>query len=167
MADKYLQLANPFPKQVEFNTTSAGAGDAGKGIALNGSGKVDDTMLPDGVGASTMSVEAGENLTAGDWINLYDDSGLKMRKADATDNSKPADGFVLDAVTSGQNGDFYYAGVNDQNSGLTPGTEYFLHTTAGGESATLPGSTGNIRQSVGKAASATEIIWYRGAIYEV
>ena len=69
-------------------TTSAGAGDTGKVVALDAAGKIDSTMMPTGVGADTKTFVASETLAAGDLVNIWDDSGTpKARKADASGGS--------------------------------------------------------------------------------
>lgn len=159
MSDKYLKNDGGQIAEQEATATSAGAGSAGKIVALNSSGLIDDTML---ASADATSIEAGETLAGGDLVNLYDDSGVKMRKADATDATKPAHGFVLAAVTSGQSGTVYFDGIDDQVSGLTVGATYYLDTaTPGGVTATSPSTSGNISQEVGFAKSATELVFER------
>lgn len=107
---------------------------------------------------------ATEDLTAGDLVNLYESSGLKVRKANATDATKPADGFVKKDVANGdealvQTLDGY---INDYSSGLTVAVEYYLSTTGGAVTATAPSSSGNIMQRVGKAVSSSSYIYERG-----
>lgn len=160
MADKYLKWdsSGKQNKEVEFTTSSAGAGDSGKGVGLNAEGNIDETMLPTGVGPDVKSINASENLSAGDFVNVWDDVGTtKIRKADAS-SSKRAHGFVLDAVTSGSSGSVYFDGINDQLTGLTGGSMYYLSdTTAGGNLDTPPSDTGDLVQELGVAISATEI----------
>ena len=57
--------------------TSAGAGDAGKLPKLDAAGKLDITMMPVGVGSEALSVIVGASVTAGDFVHVYNDSGLK------------------------------------------------------------------------------------------
>lgn len=168
-ADKYLIPNNAIGgyKEQAATDTSAGIANAGDIVALDGTGKLDMTLMPSGVGASTKVIVTSENLSAGDWVNVWNDSGtLKARKADATTNGKVADGFVLSTVTSGNNATVYFRGTNTQKSGLTVGSIYFLHTTAGGETTTAPTGAGNIVQVLGKAVSATEIEFERVSYYE-
>lgn len=141
---------------VNSKTSSAGAGDSGKLVALDGAGRIDNTMMPVGIGADTASIQASENLAAGDFVNVWNSSGARIRKADATTAGKEAHGFVLAAVTSGANGTVYFEGTNTGVSGQTPGP-VFLHTTAGQASATAPGTAGNVVQRIGFAVSATAI----------
>ncbi len=160
MSDKYLKADGANLAEVEGINSSAGAGDAGKIAALDSAGKWDNSMMPTGIGADTSSIEASENLAAGDFVNIYDSTGAKCRKADATTAGKEAWGFVLAVVTSGNNATVYFEGANDQVTGLTAG-EQFLATTAGLSSHTAPSSSGNVVQSVGVATSATSLNFER------
>ena len=139
-------------------STSSGAGDANKLIATNGSGKLDSTFLPTGIGADTVAIDATENLAAGDFVNIHDSTGPKVRKADGS-NARAAHGFVLASVTSGQSATVYRSGVNDQLTSLTPGAVYWLSTaTAGAVTGTAPTQTsGHINQVLGVAESTTAI----------
>lgn len=149
------------PSIVNAVASSAGAGDAGKVAALDGSGRLDPTMMPVGIGADTASIQASENLAAGDFVNIHNSSGARVRKADATTAGKEAHGFVLGAVSSGANATVYFEGTNTGVSGMTPGT-VFLHTTAGGATGTAPSGSGNVVQKLGVAVSATAINFERG-----
>lgn len=165
MADKYLKVGSstPFAEQ-EALVTSAGAGDAGKIPALNGDGKIDDTMMPDGVGADTVSFTASEALSAGHAVNLWNDSGtLKGRKADNS-NARRAHGFVKAGVSNGATGTLYRSGQDSNQSSLTPAATYFLGTS-GGITTTIPSAGSNvIVQEVGVAISATAIDFKMGEV---
>ena len=142
-------------KEEEGIDMSTGATDACKLIKTNSSGVLDSTLLPAGVGADTKVAEASENLSAGDFVNLFNDAGtLKVRLADNS-NSRQADGFVEAAVTSGSNATVVCDGTNSNLAGLTIGDRYYLDT-AGNITNTVP--TGNVLfQFVGVALSATEL----------
>lgn len=144
------------PAVLNAAASSAGAGDAAKMVQLDGTGRIDSTMLPVGIGADTAAITASENLAAGDFVNIHNSTGAKARKADATTAGKEAHGFVLGAVTSGNPATVYFEGTNTGITGATPGVVY-LHTTAGGFTSTAPSSTGNAVQRVGIAVSATAI----------
>lgn len=123
--NKYLGLdANGNVTEVVSNQSTAGAGDAGKIVALDASGLIDNSMMPVGIGADTINLECTENLTAGNYVNIYDVTGTtKCRKADASGGiAKKADGFVLSNFTSGQTAVVYLEGKNTQLSALTGGT---------------------------------------------
>ena len=168
---------------VNSKNTSAGAGDAGKLPALNASGILDDsivnasvtssanklakldgtgrldvTVLPVGVGPDTDLIQASENLAAGDFVNVWNSGGnARVRKADASSAGKEAWGFVLSAVTSGLNGTVYFEGSNTAVTGLTPGRVFLDPSLPGRATATAPTTAGQIVQLIGVATSATKV----------
>lgn len=112
-----------------------------------------------------VDIIAGEALTERDIVQIYDDGGTaKARKADA--NSSPvrvADGWASESVSSGASVRVYLtASLITGLAGLTIGADYYLSTAAGGITATAPSTSGNIRQRVGKALSATVLSFERG-----
>lgn len=139
---------------VNGKNSSAGAGDAAKLVALDAAGRIDSSMMPVGIGADTQTITASEALAAGDLVNVWNSSGAKVRKADATIAGKEAHGFVLSAVASSASATVYFEGTNTAMTGLTPGAQ-FLATTAGTATVTAPAGTGNVVQRVGFATSAT------------
>lgn len=159
--DKLLKLDPTTGLHVEsaLVDSSAGVADAGKGVALDATGHLALNLLPTGVGPELVNVVASENLAAGDFVNLHDVSGVsKARKADATNATKPANGFVKTGATSGANVDVYIDGLNDVLTGKTAGTRYFLSAaTPGAATATPPSASGNLCQFLGVATSATGI----------
>ena len=169
------------PTLINAKNTSAGAGDAGKIPQLNASGVLDDTIvnatvtaaagkvakldgsgkldvsvMPTGIGADTAVIIASENLAAGDLVNIWNDAGVaKARKADASVAGKEAHGFVLSAVSSAANATVYFEGANTQCTGLTPGVQYLSASTPGKSTNTAPTGAGKVVQRVGFAYSAT------------
>ena len=161
-AKKFLRLVNGVLTEIFGVQTSAGAGNAGDLVSLDDSGRIDNSMMPVGIGADTSTISASETLAAGDWVNVWNNSGAKVRKADATTAGKAAHGFVLSAVTSGNPATVYFEGTNTQVTGQTPGPVY-LQTTAGTGGATIPSASGNVVQSIGVAVSATAVNFERSA----
>ncbi|WP_310530714.1 hypothetical protein [Novosphingobium sp.] len=156
----YLKLASGVPTDANANATSAGAGDAGKIVKLDGSGKIDSTMMPIGVGAETRSMTTSEAVAAGDLVNIHNSTGPKVRKADATTAGKESHGFVLSSAGSGASVTVYpEQAVISGLTGLTPGTRMFLATTAGTSTATAPSTSGQVVQDIGYAISTTEILF--------
>lgn len=157
--NKYIALVSGRKQEVASIQSSAGAGDAGKIVSLDSSGKLDTTMMPVGIGADTKSIVAYENLTAGDFVNIFNDGGTaKARKADASTSGKEADGFVLSSVSSAASATVYFEGTNTQLSSLTLGSRYYLSASiAGAITATPVSTTGNVSQYIGRAVSATEL----------
>ena len=155
-AKKFLRLVNGVLTEIFGVQTSAGAGNAGDLVSLDDSGRIDNSMMPVGIGADTSTIPASETLAAGDWVNVWNSSGAKVRKADATTAGKEAHGFVLAAVTSGNPATVYFEGTNTAITGATPGVAY-LATTAGGFAAAAPSGSGNAVQRIGIAVGTTAI----------
>ena len=118
-------------------------------------------LMPVGIGADTASIQATEALAAGDFVNVWNSGGPRVRKADATVAGKEAHGFVLAAVGNGANATVYFEGSNTQVTGQTAGPVYLL-TTAGKGGATPPSSAGNVVQLVGFATGTTNINFQAG-----
>lgn len=155
-AKKLLRLINGVITEIFGVQTSAGAANAGDIVALDDTGRIDGSMMPVGLGADTALIDASEALAAGDFVNVWNSTGAKVRKADGTTAGKEAHGFVLSAVTSGAPATVYFEGTNTQVVGQVPGP-VFLQTTAGKGGATIPSAAGNIVQRIGTAISATSI----------
>lgn len=105
----------------------------------------------------SLQVLASENLAAFAVVNLWNNAGaMNVRNANATDNTKPVDGWVTQAWAQGQIATVYaFALVLGGYSGLTAGLPVYLANTAGG----LTQTAGNPSQLLGKAVSATQIIY--------
>ena len=161
MADKYIYNNSGTLTEKAAIISSAGAGDSGKIIALDAAGRIDNSMMPVVIGTDKGAVTASENLSAGDFVNIWNSTGAKVRKADATTAGKRAHGFVLASVTSGNTATVYFEGTNTAVTGQTPG-EVFLSTTAGLSTATAPSASGNVVQRIGFAISATAINFQAG-----
>jgi len=156
MADKYLYNNAGAITEKAAIQSSAGAGDAGKIPALDTNGRIDNSMMPVGIGADTASITTSEALAAGDLVNVWNSTGAKARKADASAAGKEAHGFVLAAVSSGAAATVYFEGTNNQVTGLTPGVQ-FLSTTPGQATATAPSGAGQVVQRVGFATAAAAL----------
>lgn len=138
--------------------TSAGASDANKIPALDATGRFDTSLMPVGLGADTASIVASEALSAGDFVNVWDDAGTpKVRKADASSAGKEAHGFVLSAFASAASATVYFEGSNTQLTGLVAGMKYLSVSTPGGAQAAAPTVAGQVVQRLGAAVSATTL----------
>ena len=157
MADKYIYNDNGVYTEKPGTTISTGAADAGKITALDETGRLHSSVMPVGVAPDVAVIQASEALSAGDFVNIWNDGGnFRVRKADATTAGKEANGYVLAGVSSGANATVYFEAMNTQLSGLTAGT-YFLSNTAGAITATAPSAAGNVVQSLGVAVNATTL----------
>lgn len=119
-------------------------------------------MLSDvgGGGSSTLDVPASEALLAGDLVSIHSSTVANARKASATDGTKPANGFVLANVASAATANVHRSGeIITGLSGLTPDARYYLSTTAGAITTTPPSTSGNVVQPVGRATSATALLF--------
>jgi len=154
-------------QEVTASSTSAGSADAGKVVALGIDGFLDPTVLPTGIGASTISAKATEALVAGNFVHVVNSGGeLSVNKALAAGSDKPANGFVLASVDSGAAVSVYVDGLNT----LVPkgtlvvgdiGKEVCLSATVSGEcSLTVPVASPAIIQPLGSLVSV-------GATYAV
>lgn len=156
-ASKFLQhdAAGGF-KEVSA-TQVGGAGAANKIPALDLSGRLDSTMMPTGIGAETAAIVAYGALAAGNFVNIFNDTGVaKVRKADASSGVAPANGFVLEACAAGGTATVYFGGLNTAITGLTPG-KAFLSTTPGAANHVAPSTAGNIVQDIGVILNATTV----------
>jgi len=159
MADKYQTLSSGREIMREATVVSTGAPEAGDIVALDGSGKLDPSVLPTGVGPDVSSIVVNEagGLAAGDYVNIFDNAGTpNVRLADAS-NDRPAHGFVKSAFANAATALVYFEGPNDALSGLTAGQRQYLGA-AGNPTTTppvLPGSV--IHQFLGIAVNATTI----------
>lgn len=106
---------------------------------------------------------ASEAITYGAAVNLHPSGGvLKIRNANATNNTKPCFGFctAIGGIASGATGEvILFSGLLTGVSGLTIGTRYFLSTTNGLITATDPVVAGAIGQAVGIAVDTTALLF--------
>lgn len=161
-ASKFLTNVAGQITEVAATVTSAGAGDDGKIVALDAAGRLDSSVMPVGIGADTQSITTSEALAAGDLVNVWNSSGAKVRKADASVAGKEAHGFVLSAFSSGAAATVYFEGTNTQVTGLTPGRQFLSATTPGQATATAPSGTGQVVQRVGFATAAAALNFQSG-----
>lgn len=162
-ASKYLARVNGRTQQQSAKQTSTGVTDAGKIAALGDDGRLDMSLMPAGIGADTQILPASESLSAGNFVNIWADTGVaKVRLADNS-NGRPADGYVLDAVSSAADATVYpLDGTNSELATLSPGASYWLGTAGGVIETPLLetdiANAGKVSQLLGKAKSATELM---------
>lgn len=157
-AKKYLKAQNGYPTEQAATVVSTGAANGGDLVALTDTGRLDASIMPEGVGADVAIINATEALAAGDFVNIYAASGAAaVRKADASNTGKEAHGYVLAAVTSGAAATIYFDGRNTSVTGQTPGNVFLSATAPGKATATCPTGSGQLQQRLGIAVAATEI----------
>lgn len=158
MADKYLSrdAATGRTREVEGTVAGGSAGQAGDLVALDGSGRLDSTVMPVGIGADTHAGTAGETLTAGDFVAIDVDGDVV--RASAASGGKDAVGFILENASAAAAVTVYMEGRNTDLSGLTPGSRYYLSdTTPGGVTATPVSGAGKRHQFLGTAITSSSI----------
>lgn len=159
MADRraYLQFNGQRYVQINGIRESTGSADGNALVATRPNGRLDQSLMPQGVGIDAEFFEATEAISAGKAVNIHDDEGAKVRKADAS-NQRECHGFVLESVSQGEQVRVYFDSFNDQLSGLVPGTTYYLAADdPGGITDAAPVAEGNIVQEVGFATGVDEI----------
>ena len=110
--------------------------------------------------SASMSKEmvASESLSAGDFVNVWDDGGVaKVRKAGSA-NQRAAIGFVLDDAAPAAAITVYFMGINTSLSGLSIGEFYFLGGV-GAPTLNVTTTAGHYLQRLGMAISTTEIVF--------
>lgn len=123
-------------------------------IAIAGAHAAKQT--PVAAGAS-FGIVASETLSSPAIVNVWSNAGVaNARNANATDLTKPANGFVLGNFASGSTATVYMPGqfINGLAS-LSAGSTYWLSTTSGQFTTTAPATSGNGDQQIGFAVSAT------------
>jgi len=154
---KFIKLASGALTE-EATGATGGAGDANKVPNLDANGKLVLAMMPDGVGADTIVLPAGEALSANEMVNIYNDAGtIKCRLIDAGTNKYAAHGYVTATVDSGNDATVYLGG---SLTGLTinatdVGKRAFASETPGAYTFTPVSGTGKMHQIVGIASSTT------------
>ena len=141
------------PQQYSPLQTSAGVGSAGQIPALNAAGLIDSTMLPTEAVASFTAKEA---IAQGAFVNVTNVTGTwEVQNANATDATKPANGWAPNAISMGGTGPVNFSGVNPYVAAGTfavamAGQEAFLSTTAGSAVPSITAfATGNLIQVLG------------------
>lgn len=160
-----LEFTTPFLTHVSFPPLSMPLTKplilvTGRITEMGAGNEFDESTLPF---TRSKVLTASEALSAGNVVNVWDNSGTVMvRKADATISGKEATGYVLDGVASSATVTVYFDDVLEGLSSLSPGNIYYLSTTAGGITTTAPSASGNVVQRVGRALSASEIAFEPG-----
>lgn len=156
MVTKYISNNAGILTEVIAGTTG-GATDANKIPALDSNGRLTSSMLPTGIGADTASIATSESLTAGDFVNVWNNAGSPaVRKASASGIATRCHGYVIASFTHPSTATVYFEASNTAVTGQTTGDVY-LSATAGQATTTAPTTSGQIVQYLGVATSATSI----------
>jgi hypothetical protein len=151
---KVLQLGpNNEPTQYSPVQSSSGTASAGQIVALNAAGQIDETMLPS---YEALTFTASEAIAAGAFVNIWNNSGTaNVRNANATDNTKPCNGWAPASISPSAMGTITFVDINSfvplgSFTIANVGQEVFLSTTSGGMvAASNTFTTGNLVQCLG------------------
>jgi len=133
----------------------------GTGDDLRAAGDKINDNFTELYGDRAQAMTAMEALAADDFVHIHVEAGAaKLRKADASDDTRPCEGYVPAAIADDAVGTVLLPGtVIDTLAGLTPGSTYYLSTAAGGITDVAPSGAGELVQVVGKALSATKLLF--------
>lgn len=157
----YLYIKNGTVAKFTAINKSTGTDDKDKIVSTNADGKIDLTLIPEGIGDSANTFPATETMSAGAFVNLFDDTGTaKIRLADNS-NGRPAHGFIKTAASTGETVTVYHLGATNTYLAVEIGARYYLGTT--GSVVKLPvdpdsAASGTIHQFLGIAKSTTELV---------
>lgn len=162
MTDKYIALVSGVEREVAGTVTGGTNAQAGKITALDGTGRLDSSIMPVGVAPDVDIANAFETLTAATPF-VYKRSDGTYANASAAVGGNAALGFILSNVATGQPATVFFEGRVTGLTGLTPGARYYLSdATPGGLTSTpvdntVAGSAGKLHQYLGRAISATTL----------
>lgn len=109
-------------------------------------------------GGIKATLTAGATLAAGDLCYMAGDGNMELANAGAEATCDTLLAICLESLSDTEAGEFLLFG-NYTTSGLTAGSNYYVHTTAGDWTATAPTGTGKIVRLVGTAISTTVLFF--------
>jgi hypothetical protein len=113
--------------------------------------------------STNVTVPNSEGLSAGDFVNLYKDSGITYaRKASAQSGDREANGYVLQASLSGNIAQVFLEGINTAVVGMSIGSVWLSTTNPGGVQDNPPVTGSFLCQEIGIATSSTKINFLAG-----
>lgn len=106
---------------------------------------------------TTQLVITDQPLSEGDFVNVFNSTGPRVRQASASDPSTEASGFVLASYAAGVPATVYLNGINSKVTGQVPGPVFL--STIPGQVIADPSSltSGQIVQRVGTSLGATTV----------
>jgi hypothetical protein len=119
-----------------------------------------ETVAVDVPGPADVSVQATEDIAAGDFTQVYSSAGAtRVRLARADDPTKYANSFARAAIANGATGRVTLgSGLNDAVTVAAPAAEVYLsETVPGGYQTAVPSTDGHIRQVLGPAVPGVGI----------
>lgn len=157
MADKYIALVSGIETEVEGTVTGGAVGQAGKIPALDGTGRLDASLMPVGVAPDVYVGSAFETLSPSNPF-VYIKSDGTVANASGASGGNPCVGFVLLGAAAAAQATVHFEGRVTGLSGLTVGSRYYLSDTVpGGLTLTPVSGSGKLHQYLGRAISTTTL----------
>lgn len=104
------------------------------------------------------NVQASEAIAANDFVNIYSSGGAaRVRKANANDPAKFANGYATAAIASGDTGRVFFTGTNPVTVATAASEVWLSDATPGAWVATPPSAAGSIIQPLGAAIPSVGI----------
>lgn len=153
----FQEVYNAIQNIIQALVNNCGIGPQPSSVQLQLAG-VPSTLIAGNL--NRLYVTASENITFGAVINLFQSGGiLQARNANATNNTKPADGYCSSTVgiLAGAIGEVQLGHGLTSFNGLTIGDRYYLSTTNGLVSNAPATAAGNIEQYVGVAIDVSDL----------
>lgn len=108
------------------------------------------------IGVAAVSINAGQFVA----VDTIGTNFLSINLANATNHNLPVIGFAISSVATGGGISVQTSGIWPYGNGnLVPGTKYYLSTTSGTLTATLPTTSGNLVQFIGVALDQNNILF--------
>jgi len=130
-------------------------GNPGEYLKTDGAGQLSWSTV-EAIAVSNF-YDAGENLAAVDALYISDADEVSKATAAGGGPESRLVGFAKDAALATESVEVVSDGVLDGFVGLTAGARYYLDTTAGAISSTIPTGTGNTIVQAGYAKNATNL----------
>ena len=154
MADKFLTLDDSNGLVEKAPAATGGSGSENRIPVLNSSGRLDQTMMPEGVASEQKIGNAFETITAKDLVYFKSDG--TVAKASNASGGHYAQGWANNGGTAGQPITVNFESTISGLSGLTPDAVCYLGA-AGAITQTIITGANTLYQEVGLAISATEL----------
>lgn len=155
-AKTFQRLVNGILSTITGVVTSTGAANDGDVVVLDGTGKLDASVMPVGVAADTYTNTAAEALAAGAFVYLT--STGTIANASGASGGNAAMGFVLASSAATAAATVFFEGRNTGLATLTIGARYYLSdSVAGGATLTPVAGAGKKHQYLGRAVTATSL----------
>jgi hypothetical protein len=157
-------------QRVAALSESEGIADGGKIVATASDGRIDPSLMPNGIEGLTKILPASESLSAGDLVNIFFDAsanenagGWFVRKASGANAARYAVGFVENNFAANAAATVYFSGEIDIDSETAE--QVYLTSTPGVAGAYNESDTNLvIHQLVGRITGEGKYAFIQGEV---